>query len=108
METTGRKLYRVRLEDSEREKLRELVDTGKGSREKRRRAHILLLCDVNHPGGRCIDTEIANTLKAGTATVERVRRQCVIEVLDAALERKPQANRRPPKLDGEAEARLTL
>ena len=52
MKPTGsnRKIYRVRLDDEEREKLRGTVDGG-GSRERRRRAHVLLLAAGERPGG---------------------------------------------------------
>ncbi len=52
------------------------------------------------------DEEIARALKVGTATVERVRRRCVEEGLEAALGRRQQLNRRRRKLDGEGEAHL--
>ncbi len=51
------------------------------------------------------DEEIAQALKVGTATVERVRRRCVEEGLEAALGRRQQLNRRR-KLDGLGEAHL--
>ena len=52
------------------------------------------------------DEEIARVLQVGSATVERVRRRCVEEGIEAALDRKEQLRRRPKKLDGAAEARL--
>ena len=52
------------------------------------------------------DEAIAQALKVGHATVERVRRRCVEEGIDAALNRKKQLRRRAKKLDGEAEAHL--
>ena len=45
-------------------------------------------------------------MKVGTATVERVRRRCVEEGVEAALGRKQQLNRRRKKLDGQGEAHL--
>lgn len=33
METTGRKIYRVRLEADERERLKGILDGGRGSKE---------------------------------------------------------------------------
>ena len=51
------------------------------------------------------DGDIAPSLQVGTATVERVRRRCVEEVVEAALGRKEQLNRRQKKLDGQGEAR---
>ncbi len=76
--------------------LQEMVGGGKGSKERRRRAHILLQADEDRQGG------------VGTATVERVRRQCTMEGLEATLERKIQMNRKPRLLDGKAEAKLTM
>ena len=50
------------------------------------------------------DEEIARVLQIGRATVERVRRRCVEEGIEAALGRKRQLNRRPKRLDGQGEA----
>ena len=44
--------------------------------------------------------------RIASATVERVRRRCVEEGIEAALGRKEQQRRRPKKLDGAAEAHL--
>ena len=52
------------------------------------------------------DQDIARALKVGTATVERVRRRCLEQGVEAALGRKEQLNRRRGRLDGEGEARL--
>ena len=52
------------------------------------------------------DEDIAWVLKVGSATVERVRRRCVEEGLEAALGRKQQLKRRKKKLDGQGEAHL--
>ena len=57
-------------------------------------------------GGWRTDGAIAEALGIGVATVARVRRRCVEEGLEAALNRKEQLNRRAKVLDGEAEARL--
>lgn len=104
----GRKIYRVRLEDDEREMLREAVDSGRGSKERRRRARILLLADRARDGGGRTDGDIASILGVGTATVERVRRRCVEEGLEAALERRVQKNRKKRLLDGAGEAKLVM
>ena len=52
------------------------------------------------------DEEIARSLQTASTTVERVRRRCVEEGIEAALGRKEQQRRRPRKLDGAAEAHL--
>ena len=52
------------------------------------------------------DEDIARVLQIGRATVDRVRRRCVEEGIEAALGRKRQVNRCPKRLDGQGEARL--
>ncbi len=108
MSSTGKKIYKVRLEPDERKHLKEILDSGKGSKERRRRAHILLLADESRPDGGLSDGAIAEVLEIGTATIERVRRKCVLDGLEAALERKVQVNRKKRLLDGEGEAKLTM
>ncbi|MCY4346612.1 MAG: helix-turn-helix domain-containing protein, partial [Aestuariivita sp.] len=92
MTTVGRKLYQVTLTDDERTQLQDLVDRGKGSKERRKRAHILLLADTGRDRGGRIDTDIADALGVNVTTVERVRKRCVMAGLDAALDRKPHPN----------------
>ena len=55
MSSTGKKIYKVRLEPDERKHLKEILDSGKGSKERRRRAHILLLADESRPDGGLSD-----------------------------------------------------
>ena len=73
---------------------------------KQTHARILLLSDENQVDGAMRDEDIAWVLKVGSATVERVRRRCVEEGLEAALGRKQQLKRRKKKLDGQGEAHL--
>ncbi len=100
------KRYRVRLAEEEQQGLRSLVSKGRVAAYKQTHARILLLCDENQADGAMKDEEIARALKVGTATVERVRRRCVEEGLEATLGRKEQLNRRQKKLDGQGEADL--
>ena len=108
METAGRKIHRVRLERDERRRLKEILDSGGSSKERRLRAHVLLLADEGRSDGCFGDAEIARILDVGVSTVERARRRCVMEGLDAALERKVQANRKKRLLDGAGEAKLAM
>ena len=101
------KKYRVRLSAGEQEELKGLVSRGRAAAYKQTHARILLPVDEAQEGGAMNDGEIARVLKVGSATVERVRRRCVLEGVEAALGRRQQVNRRPGKLDGEGEARLT-
>ncbi len=104
--TMPNKTYRVRLTGAERGDLKALANKGRASARKQTHARILLQCDEGREGGGRIDGEIADALDIGVATVARVRRRCVEEGIEAALNRKRQLNRRPRVLDGEAEARL--
>jgi transposase len=96
------KLYVLNLTEDERAALELLADREKKSPEKAKRARILLLADD------CLtDSEICDDLQVGPATVQRVRRRAVLEGIQAAFERKPQASpSRKPVLDGRAEAEL--
>ena len=100
------KKYRVRLSAEEQEELKGLVSRGRAAAYKQTHARILLLVDEAQEGGAMKDEQIAKALKVGSATVERVRRRCVEEGVEADLGRRQQVNRRPRKLDGEGEARL--
>ena len=100
------KKYRVGLTEEEQEELKAMVSKGRAAAYKQTHARILLLCDENQADGPMMDQEIAQALKVGTATVERVRRRCVEEGVAAALGRKEQLNRRRKKLDGQGEAHL--
>ena len=100
------KKYRVRLSEEEQEELKGMVSRGRAAASKQTHARILLLVDEAQEGGAMKDEEIARVLKVGSATVERVRRRCVEEGVEAALGRRQQVNRRRRKLDGDGEARL--
>ena len=100
------KRYRVELTSEEREELKALVSRGRSAAYKQTHARILLMSDEAQDDLPMTDEAIAQALKVGHATVERVRRRCVEEGIDAALNRKKQLRRRAKKLDGEAEAHL--
>ncbi len=67
---------------------------------------ILLKADENGPEGGLCDLDIAAAVEISLATVQRVRRRCVEEGLDRALERKAPEREYERRLDGAAEARL--
>lgn len=76
---------------------------GDAAAKKRRHAHILLLADEDRGGGGGLsDADIATVFGVGRATVECVRKQCVLEGIGAALEPRKQVNRQSRKLDGES------
>ena len=100
------KKYRVKLTTEERQELKALVSRGRAPAYKQTRARILLLSDEAQAAGAMKDEDIARSLGIGSATVERVRRRCVAEGLEAGLGRRAQLNRRQKKLDGQGEAHL--
>ena len=98
------KKYRVKLTTEERQELKALVSRGRAAAYKQTHARVLLLSDEGQGDGAMKDEEIARALRIGCSTVERVRRRCVEEGVDAALERRAQIRRRRKKLDGQGEA----
>ena len=98
--------YRVRLSAEEQQELKGVVSRGRAAAYKQTHARILLLSDESQECDAMKDEEIARALRVGNATVERVRRRCVEEGVEAALGRREQVNRRPKKLDGQGEAHL--
>jgi transposase len=78
------KKYIVTLTDDERAQWLALTKRGKVSARRLTRAHLLLQADVG-----LSDEAIAQALHIGTATVERLRKRCVEEGLEAALAERP-------------------
>ena len=99
------KKYIIGLTQTEREWLQAMVKKGKAAAYSIKHANILLKADAG--GAAWTDQRIAEAFGCHVRTVENVRRRCVLEGLEGALERKKQARpRRERKLDGEGEARL--
>jgi transposase len=94
--------YIINLTDDERLGLEHLASRKGVSKLKAQRAQILLKADEG-----MTDTEVADELGVGTATVERIRKRAVLEGIEAALDRRKQEGiSRQPKLDGRGEAHL--
>lgn len=98
--------YKVKLTKTQREKLIEIVHTGKQQAKVILHANILLQADCSSEGSGRRGKEIAENLSIHARTVHRVRRKYAEEGLDAALYRKPHKQYKPRKLDGDGEARL--
>jgi len=92
------KRYRVTLTDEERERLDALTRKGTASARMVRRAQTLLLAAEERT-----DEAIAAALRIGVSTVERTRRRCVEEGVEAALRERPRPGARP-KLGPKARA----
>ena len=100
------KKYRVRLTEDERRELQTLASRGRTAAYRQTHARILLMSDERRSDGGMKDTDIASALGVGKSTVERIRKRCVEEGIESALDRKKQLNRRRKILDGEGEAHL--
>jgi transposase len=101
-----KKKYIVTLTEEERQRLREMVSRGKAAARKLMHARILLKADSCDGGPGWDDGAIAEGLEVGRATVERVRKECVEEGLEAALERRKPRRQYLHTLDGDGEAHL--
>ena len=102
-----KKVFIVRLTQTERAELEALVRKGKASALTIARARILLKADQGKRGEARPDAHIAEALCIAAKTVFNVRQRWVEEGLEAALSRKKQeCPSRARRLDGEAEAKL--
>jgi hypothetical protein len=99
-----KKKYIVRLTDSERKTLEEVIKKLNGSSQKVRRAQILLKADVDGPAWT--DLKIAEAYGCRTQTAENVRERFVTEGFEVTLAGKPRVKPRPKLLDGEQEAKI--
>jgi transposase len=92
--------YRVELNQTEREQLTALVNSGKNAARKLKRAQILLAADAG-----VSDDDIAASVRVSGSTVYRTKQRFVLGNLEAALceEPRPGASR---KLTGKEEALL--
>lgn len=100
-----KKKYIVRLTDSERATLTDVVKKLNGSSQKVRRAQILLKADADGPAWT--DAKIAEAVDCRTKTVENVRERLVTLGVASALNGK--AREKPPRakvLDGKQEAQV--
>ncbi|MDR3341182.1 MAG: helix-turn-helix domain-containing protein [Treponema sp.] len=78
------KKYRVTLTDEERKHLSRIINTGKHSAQKRKRAQAMLLADEG-----MIDSEIAERVEMHRRGVEALRQRFVEDGFEATLEGKP-------------------
>ena len=100
-----KKKYIVRLTETERETLRQVIKKLSGSSGKVRRAHILLKADADGPNWT--DEAIADAFGCRTQTVANIRQRCVTEGFEVTLQGKKRQH--PPRskcLDGEQEAKV--
>jgi len=98
--------YRVFLDDEQRAYLRTVVGSGTAPARMCTRARVLLKADHGEGGPGWSDAAIAGALDVHPSTVQRVRRQFVVEGLAATLARKRPDRVYERALDGRQEAHL--
>ena len=101
------KRYLVRLSDEEKKQLTGLLGKKVLASKKRMRVQVLLKADAGVEGPGWVDSRIGEAFGVSVVTIEKIRKDYVLEGLEAAIERKPQCRpSRQPVLDGPKEARL--
>ena len=101
-----KKQYVIELTKKERQRLHQLVSSGKTRARKLTHARILLKTDSSPGGPNWADSRISRAVDVGTATIERVRKRFVEDGLEAALSRRKPNRIYSRKLDGDADAHL--
>ena len=94
------KKYIVTLTEDEREILKDIINRGRHSAEKRKRAQALLLADQNYT-----DDIIAERSGMSRRGIEQLRQRFVEDSFEVTLQGKPRGHR-PRALGGSDEARL--
>ena len=94
------KKYIVTLEKNEKALLKEIINKGKHSAEKRKRAQALLLADEKYT-----DDMIAERTGLSRRGLEQLRQRFVEEGFETTVNGKPRGHR-PKSLGGKDEARL--
>jgi len=94
------KKYIVTLAKEERKMLNEIINKGKYSAEKRKRAQALLLAEKNYT-----DDMISDRTGLSRRGLEQLRQRFVEEGFEITVEGKPRGHR-PKALNGADEARL--
>ncbi len=100
------KHYRVILDQCQRDYLINLISSGIESARKLTRARILLKADEGDFGPAYDDKQIKETIEVSIPTIERTRKNFVVEGFTAALTPKKRTDTPSQKFDGEKEAHL--
>lgn len=100
------KKYHVTLEKEERVQLLEIVRKKTVAARTRTHAHVLLQADSGPEGPNWTDETISEVFAVHPLTVANIRRRCVEEGVEVALQRRAPRRQYLRKLDGGQEAHL--
>lgn len=98
--------YPVKLNDTERYQLEQILSAGTAPARKIRRTQILLKSDQSAGGPNWSYQAICEAFEVSQPTISEVRRAYVEGGLETALNRKPPEREYERRLDGEGEAHL--
>ena len=98
--------YIVKLTETERSQLKELISSGKASARQIRRAYILLKSDSSEGGPTWNYKTICEAYDVSSLTVYTVRKNYIAGGLERAILRKKPDRVYKRRLDGEGEAHL--
>ena len=101
-----KKKYIVRLTETERNELINLIHKGKVAAQKRLHAEVLLKADVSEHGEKWRDKKISEAFGISTRTVERIRERLVEQGMEAALNKAKPTRVKSKTIDGENEPHL--
>ena len=98
--------YKVTLTQKEREELLSITKCGTHTSKNVIHALILLNCDEGEFSDKVNNEEVAKVLKIGDRTIDRVKKKCLEERYEAALENRPTTRVYDRTADGDVEAHL--
>jgi len=98
--------YVVKLSETERSQLKELVSSGEASARQIRRAYILLKSDSSPGGPNWKYKDICDAYEVSSLTIYNVRKNYIEGGLKRAILRKKPERVYERRLDGEGEAHL--
>jgi transposase len=101
------KKHIIALASQDRNQIEIVARSYRHSARERTRAKILLLADENQPEGALPDSKIAQQVGCSHSLIEKTRHKAIERGAVESLKHKAQENRKPRKLDGAAEAKLT-
>lgn len=101
------KQHIVILSAADRTMLGTVVQRRSTATHTRRRARILLATDTSQWGPHLTDREVAAATGTDVRTVARTRSEYCTQGMAAAITRRLRSDRRPTRLDGAGQARLT-
>ena len=99
--------YRIKLTQEEVTELLSVIKKGSHSTQSYRAAYVLLNCDEGvYSIGKSTNEQIAQVLKIGMRTIDRIKQKCVEGGVSGALEREESTRIYDKKVDGDLEAKI--